>query len=49
MEENDVGIPYWITNEDWYYYDDEGEVHIKEDAPKKAKESFKEFQAEDDG
>ena len=47
MEENDTGIPYWITNKDWYYYDEDGEVHLKDTAPQKAKDSWKEFQEED--
>lgn len=38
--------PYFMTNEDWYYFDaGEGIYKIKDSAPKEAKESYKEFYA----
>jgi hypothetical protein len=33
--------PYFFLNDDWIYYDDDYECHIREDAPPKAKESFR--------
>lgn len=34
---------FWKTNREWYYYDDELNVHIKSSAPDDAKESFKNY------
>ena len=31
----------WRSNPDWYYYDVEGRIHLTDDAPEIAKESFK--------
>ena len=32
---------YWRTNKDWYTVDDNGNYHLTEKAPDRAKESFK--------
>lgn len=44
----DSDIPYWYTNKEWWYYDEEGYIQLKATAPQKAKESWKEFQEEND-
>ena len=39
-----IDEPYFMTNEDWYYFDaNEGIYKIQDSAPKKAKESYEEF------
>lgn len=38
-------IPYFMTNEDWYYFDGKKYV-LTENAPEEAKESLKEFYEE---
>lgn len=41
---NDVDIPYFMTNEKWYYYDyDEMKYKLTDKATKKAKESYRQF------
>lgn len=46
---NDIGVPYFITNEEWYYYDDEEGIYkLTDKATEKAKESYEEFYKEDD-
>lgn len=41
--------PYFMTNKDWYYVDEDWQVRIKKDAPEKAKESYREWiKAHDD-
>lgn len=46
---NDIGAPYFITNEDWYYYDEEEEMYkLTDKATEKAKQSYYEFYSEDD-
>lgn len=45
----DVSRPYFMTNEDWYYYDEEEEIYkLTDEAPEEAIESYEEFYAEDD-
>ena len=41
----DTGMPYFMTNKEWYYYD---EYKLTDKAPKKAIESYKEYYSEDD-
>lgn len=42
--------PYFLTNESWYYYDeDELMYKLTDEAPPKARESYAEFYAETDG
>lgn len=45
-----VPVPYFITNDDWYYYDEDKEIYILTDeAPEEAKRSYKEYyEGEDD-
>ena len=31
----------WRSNPDWYYFDEEGRIHLTDAAPEIAKESFK--------
>lgn len=39
-------MPYFMENEDWYYYDiTKGRLILKPDAPQEAKESYEEFYA----
>ncbi len=49
LEDNDLPVPYFFTNKEWYYYDDE-EVKFKltEKATKKAKESYYALYNEED-
>lgn len=36
---------YWMTNEEWFYYDDKtGEPHLTDKASKEARESFEKYQ-----
>ena len=40
-------IPYFMENEEWYYYDYEKRKFVlTEKAPKKARQSYKEFYEE---
>ena len=42
-----IDIPYFMTNEDWYYFDaEEGIYKMNDSAPTSAKESYKEFYAD---
>ncbi|MBR4347268.1 MAG: hypothetical protein IKP75_10130 [Oscillospiraceae bacterium] len=34
---------YWESNKGWYYTDKDGVAHLKDDAPQKAKESYKHY------
>ncbi len=34
---------YWFTNSEWYDYDKNGKPYLTENAPQKAKESFKRY------
>lgn len=44
VEDEIVEMPYFMTNEDWYYYDDEEEIFkLTDKAPKEAIESYIEF------
>lgn len=37
-------LPYYMTNEDWYYFDEEkGSYTLKDNAPREAVISFKAF------
>lgn len=39
--------PYFMENQDWYYYDEEeGVLKLTKNATKKAKESYLEFYSE---
>lgn len=38
--------PYFMTNKDWYYIDDDWNIRIKDDAPEKAKESYRKWMEE---
>ena len=47
--DNDIEAPYFITNEEWYYYDEEKEIYkLTDKAPEKAKQSYEEYYSEDD-
>ena len=38
---NDITIPYFMTNEEWYYYDETEEIYkLTDKATEKAKESY---------
>lgn len=39
----DTKKPYFMSNKDWYYVDDNWQIRIKKDAPEKAKESYREW------
>lgn len=42
-------VPYFFTNKEWYYYDEEEEIYkLTDKAPKEAVESYKEFYKETD-
>lgn len=42
-----IDMPYFMENEDWYYFDEnEFRYKLTEKAPKKARESYKQFYAE---
>lgn len=46
---NDTGRPYFMNDEDWYYYDEEEEIYkLTDEAPLMAIISYEEFYAEDD-
>lgn len=46
---NDVETPYFMENEEWYYYDEkEGIYKLTDKAPKEAIESYKEFYREEE-
>ena len=45
----DTGVPYFMTNESWYYYDNkEGIYKLTDLAPTEAIQSYKEFYSEND-
>lgn len=45
----DTGMPYFMTNKEWYYYDEKEEKYkLTDKAPKEAIESYKEYYSEDD-
>lgn len=31
---------FWMSNTDWFYFDDEGNEHLTEKAPERARKSF---------
>ena len=42
--------PYFMTNEDWYYYDEDASCYkLKEGAPEEAVKSYEEFYYEGEG
>lgn len=42
-----VPKPYFMENEKWYYFDEDDFCYkLTDDAPEKAKESYKEFYAD---
>lgn len=42
-----LDMPYFMTNEEWYYFDYKSKKYLLTDkAPEKAKESYKEFYKE---
>lgn len=44
---NDIEMPYFITNKEWYYYDEKDEIFkLTDKAPKDAIESYKIFYEE---
>ncbi len=46
---NDIEIPYFMENEEWFYYDNEKEIYIlTEKAPEKARRSYYEYYSEND-
>lgn len=34
---------YWVTNKDWWHYDDAYNKILNDDAPEEAKKSYKNF------
>lgn len=45
----DVGRPYFLENEEWYYHDDEeGIFKLTDKATEEARKSYEEFYAEED-
>ncbi len=45
----DYEVPYFITNDEWYYYDEEEEIYkLTDKAPKEAIESYEEYYSEND-
>lgn len=43
----DTEMPYFMTNINWYYYDEKEEIFkLTDKAPKEAIESYKEFYKE---
>ena len=46
---NDMGMPYFMINEEWYYYDEKEEIYkLTDKATEKAKQSYNEFYSEND-
>lgn len=40
----DISVPYFITNKEWYYYDEEEEIYkLTDKATEKAKQSYYEY------
>ena len=47
--ENNLPIPYFMENKEWYYYDDEEEIYkLTDKATEKAKQSYNEYYSEND-
>ena len=41
---NDIEIPYFFINKEWYYYDEKEEIYkLTDKAPQEAIESYKKF------
>lgn len=34
---------YWTTNNTWYYFDENGVRHLRDDAPPEAKKSYERY------
>ena len=46
---NSMSKPYFMENEEWYYYDEEEGIYkLTDKATREARESYKEFYKEDD-
>ena len=46
---DDMGVPYFMGNKDWYYYDEEEEIYkLTDKATEKARQSYIEAYSEDD-
>ena len=46
---NDVEVPYFFRDEDWYYYDEEEEIYkLTDKAPVLAMVSYEEYYADED-
>lgn len=43
----DVNKPYFMENDDWWYTDETGQARIKDDAPEKAKKSYRDWVGEE--
>lgn len=39
----DIDMPYFLTNEEWYYEDKNGIYQLTDKAPQKAIDSYNEF------
>jgi hypothetical protein len=39
----DIDMPYFLTNEEWYYEDENGIYQLTNKAPQKAIDSYNEF------
>lgn len=47
--DNDLPVPYFYTNKNWYYYDDEeGKYKLTDKATEKARESYYKLYKEKD-
>lgn len=45
----DIEMPYFMTNEEWYYYDEKKEIYkLTDKATEKAKQSYIEYYSEND-
>lgn len=41
-------MPYFLTNKDWFYYDDEEKIYkLTDKAPERARKSYEDFYKED--
>ena len=49
MAEEYIGVPYFMTNNDWFYYDaKDGKYKLTDKAPQDAIDSYNEFYSESD-
>lgn len=45
----DIGVPYFFTNKEWYYYDEKEEIYkLTDKATEKARQSYEEFYETED-